>query len=111
ACFESANSPRAAPAQSILAGRRNVREDCRRLGLSLSRRRFSRRNDRVHAVAQTGPDRSQAVPPPGTIWRRTLAEGDQRRWSPGVPKRDRRVEAVRRTRPTLSLPNIALLES
>ncbi len=36
--------------------------------------------------------------------------GHQCRWASGVPQRNRRTEAVRRTRPTLSLPNIALLE-
>ena len=39
-----------------------------------------------------------------------LAAGHQCRWASGVRQRDRRVEAVRRTRPALSLPNIALFE-
>lgn len=36
--------------------------------------------------------------------------GNQRRWPSGLPHRGGRVEAIRRTRPRLPLPNITLLE-
>ena len=39
------------------------------------------------------------LPTPGAIRRRALAAGHQCRWSSGVRQRDRRAEAIRRTRP------------
>src|ERR1035441_10759624 len=82
ACFKSANSPRDAPSQSVLAGRRDLREGGRQMGLPVSRRRFCRRNDRIHAVAQARSDRGEAVPAPRVIGRRALAACHQRGWHP-----------------------------
>ena len=44
------------------------------------------------------------------LWWRAAAAGNQRRWPSGLPHRGGRVEAIRRTRPRLPLPNITLLE-
>ena len=76
----------------------------------LSRCRFCWRDDRVHIVAEARPDRGDVVPVARIIGRRASAACDQRRRPSGVRPRDHRVEAVRRTRPTLLLPNGALSE-
>ena len=108
--FESTGSPRDSLPQSVLAGRRNMREGGRQLGLPVPRRRFRRRDDRVHVVAEARPDRGEDVPAFGAIRRRAFAAGDQRGRPSGVRQRGRRVEAQWRTRPALPLPNSALSE-
>jgi len=52
----------------------------------------------------------RSCPAPGIIRRGTHAACDQRGWPPGICQRNRRVEADRRTRPTMSLPNCAVPE-
>jgi hypothetical protein len=59
---------------------------------------------------KTRPGRCEAVPARGTICSRTAAASNQRRWACGLCERDCRTEAVRRTRPALSLPNRAVCE-
>lgn len=59
---------------------------------------------------KTGPDRGEVVPAPRIVRWRSPAAGDQRRWASGVRQRDRRTQAVRRTRPALSLSNVPLPE-
>src|SRR5687767_321866 len=81
------------------------------MDLSLPGGRFRWRNHRLYVVTQTRSDRSEAFPAARVIreqWDPTTSH--QRGWTSGVRPRHHGVEAIRRTRTPLSLPNIPLPE-
>src|SRR6185437_10058938 len=69
------------------------RQSRRQLGISLSGRRFRRRDNRVHAVSQAGPDRAEDVPTTRIMRARPAPSRDQRRRTSGIPGCSRRTEA------------------
>src|SRR6516162_10792664 len=94
-CFEPASPPRTPQPESVLEGRRNLRQGGRRLGLFVSRGRLCRRDDRVHVVAQTRLGCGEVVPAACLVRRRASASGNQRGWPSSVCQRSRRTETIR----------------